>query len=95
MMAMKGGASFALVANDCLQGLKIAIEYATPQSTKDKKAKTKQFNHSKDNAISALGKIIKYQYTAVDAQSLIPNWLSMLPIKHDIEESKIQNDILA
>jgi hypothetical protein len=26
---------------------------------------------------------------------LIPNWLSLLPIKNDVEEAKVQNELLA
>jgi hypothetical protein len=45
--------------------------------------------HAKDNAVSALGKIIRYQHATTDAASLIPNWLNLLPIKNDVEEAKI------
>lgn len=60
-----------------------------PASIKEKKAKVKQFNHAKDNAVSALGKVIRYQTQCIDAQSVIPGWLGLLPIKHDVEEAKI------
>jgi hypothetical protein len=40
-MAEKGGQSYALVANDCLQGLKVAIEYQMPANVKEKKSKAK------------------------------------------------------
>jgi hypothetical protein len=26
---------------------------------------------------------------------LIPNWLSLLPLKNDVEEAKVQNELLA
>lgn len=51
--------------------------------------------HAKDNAVSALGKIIKFQHGTVDVKSLIPNWLGLLPIKNDVDEAKLQNDLLA
>jgi importin-5 len=60
-----------------------------PASIKDKKAKVKQFMHAKDNAVSALGKVIRYQSTVVDLNTLIPGWLNLLPIKSDVEEAKI------
>ncbi len=50
--------------------------------------------HAKDNAVSALGKIIKFQSATVDASSLIPNWLSLLPLKNDVEEAKLMNELL-
>jgi len=95
VMAQKGGAAFSQVVRVCLEGLKIAIEYQMPEHVKQKKSKTKQFNHARDNAISALGKVVRYQTANVDAQTIIPGWLNLLPLKHDVEEAKIQNEILA
>lgn len=66
-----------------------------PASIKEKKAKVKQFMHAKDNAVSALGKVIRYQPATVDVSTLVPGWLNLLPIKNDVEEAKIQNEILA
>ena len=34
---------------------------------KEKKSKAKQFTHAKDNAVSALGKVIRYQTQTIDA----------------------------
>lgn len=45
--------------------------------------------YAKDNAISALGKIIKYQSHAIDLVGLVSTWLSLLPLKHDLDESKV------
>jgi len=95
IMAEKAGPHFAQIANDCLTGLKLAIEFQMPASVKEKKTKVKQFMHAKDNAVSALGKIIKFQSSNVDSASLVPNWLSLLPIKADVEEAKLQNEFLA
>ena len=94
IMAERAGPHFATISNDCLQGLKIAIEFQMPPQVKEKKSKVKQFMHAKDNAVSALGKIIKFQSATVDAGSLIPNWLSLLPIKNDIDEAKHMNELL-
>jgi hypothetical protein len=66
-----------------------------PANVKEKKTKVKQFMHAKDNAVSALGKIIKFQSATVDVKSLVPNWLGLLPIKNDVEEAKIQYEFLA
>ena len=60
IMAEKAGAHFAAISNDCLVGLKIAIEYQMPASVQEKKTKVKQYKHAKDNAVSALGKIIRF-----------------------------------
>lgn len=56
---------------------------------KEKKSKAKQFYHAKDNAVSALGKVIRYQTANIDAGTIIPEWLNLLPIKNDVEEAKI------
>ena len=95
IMAEKGGASYQMIATECMQGLQVAIEYQMTAGVKEKKTKVKQFMHAKDNAVAALGKIIRYQSATINAAQIIPNWLGLLPIKHDIEESKLQNEILA
>lgn len=61
VMAKNGGAAFATVVNECLLGLKQAIDYQMPAAIQEKKSKAKQFKHAKDNAVSALGKVIRYQ----------------------------------
>jgi hypothetical protein len=38
-----------------------------PASVKEKKSKVKQFNHARDNAVAALGKVIRYQTANIDA----------------------------
>ena len=64
-------------------------------ATKEKKSKQTQFNHARDNAIAALGRIIKYQEVHIDAATIIPTWLSLLPLHHDLEEAKMQNEMFA
>jgi hypothetical protein len=58
-----------------------------PANVKGKKSKEKQFYHAKDNAVSAIGKIIKYQHAIIDMNSMVGNWLNLLPLKHDIDEA--------
>lgn len=60
MMAEKGGDRYAEVVALSLEGLKLAIDYEMPAAIKEKKAKAKQFMHARDNAVSALGKIIRF-----------------------------------
>lgn len=95
IMAEKAGPAFSEISNDCLMGLKLAIEYQMPASVKEKKTKVKQFYHAKDNAVSALGKVIKFQAATTDVASIVPNWLTLLPITHDVDEAKTQNEFLA
>lgn len=95
VMAEKAGAHFAQISTECLMGLKGAIEYLMPANVQEKKSKVNQFMHSKDNAVSALGKIVRYQAGTVDVKLLVPNWLGLLPLKNDIDEAKIQNEFIA
>jgi hypothetical protein len=64
-------------------------------ATKEKKGKQTQYNHAKDNAVAALGKVLKYQSTCADTNLLVEYWVSNLPLTHDMEEAKVQNEFLA
>jgi len=63
MMAKHGGEFFSAVRDICLQGISATVAMQPPH---DKTAKVKHFMHARDNAISALGKILKYQRPCVD-----------------------------
>lgn len=89
MVAQHGGVAFQPLSNGCLLSLKNAIEFPMDHATKEKKSKTTQFYHAKDNAIAALGKVLKHQASSVDVNMLMPFWLSHLPLTHDFEEAKI------
>jgi len=60
MIAEHGGAAFHPVSQDCLTGIRFAIEFLPDSQTKAKKSKMTQFNHARDNAVAALGKVIKH-----------------------------------
>ena len=45
--------------------------------------------------MAALGKVLKFQGGSVDVGMLTPFWLSQMPLTHDLEEAKIQNELLA
>ena len=60
MIAQHGGTAFSTSSLQCLQSLKAAISYPMDNATKEKKSKHMQYNHARDNAIAALGKIVKY-----------------------------------
>lgn len=57
--------------------------------------KIKSYGYAKDNAIAAIGKIIKFQAENLDLTVIIPVFVEMLPIKYDKLEAKYMNDILA
>mmetsp|Transcript_1961 Transcript_1961/g.2898 ORF Transcript_1961/g.2898 Transcript_1961/m.2898 type:complete len:340 (+) Transcript_1961:2323-3342(+) len=95
MIAQHGGAAFPGVSGICLQGIQTAVEYQADAQTKGKKSKLTQFHHARENAIAALGKVLKYQSVIPEAPALVPKWLQSLPLTHDLEEAQIQNEFLA
>lgn len=95
MIAQHGGTAFAGVSQQCLEGLKVAIEFPMDAATKEKKGKQTQHYHAKDNAVAALGKVLKFQSNCADTNLLVSFWLSNLPLTHDMEEAKVQNEFLA
>lgn len=64
-------------------------------SIKEKKSKTTQFYHARDNAIAALGKVLQYQPASVNPNELVPYWLQSMPLTHDMDEAKTMNKFLA
>ena len=53
-----------------------------------------EWAHAKDNAISALGKIIKYQSKCIDLQKWIDKWMLYLPLQYDEGEAHTSHDFL-
>lgn len=57
-----------------------------------------EFNHARDNAISNLGKIIRYQSASLtegDLKELVGKWLSLLPLCYDVEENEFNVDLVS
>ena len=48
-----------------------------------------QFNHARDNAISALAKVIKNQYNFINVEETFAFWLSKIPLEFDLTEAKL------
>lgn len=65
------------------------------QGVKEKKTKASQFRHARDNAVAALGKVLKFQGANVDSASLIPNYVAALPLTDDMEEAQATNEWFA
>jgi hypothetical protein len=94
MIAEHGGPQFQVVSQMCLASIKNAIDFQITDIIRSKKSKQTQFYHAKDNAVAALGKVLKFQHACVDMTLLTPYWLSQMPLTHDLEEAKIQNELL-
>jgi hypothetical protein len=95
MMAQNCGPLFAQVSQNCLTQLKLSIEIAKPPADAAGKNKEKQWRHARDNAISALGKMVRYQSHCIDVNVIVPSWIQLMPITTDLEEAKIQSSIFA
>lgn len=100
VIAQHGGAGFAAHADFCLQALKSACEYQMSGKVQEKKSKSEQFHHARDNAIASIGKVIKFQTAFVTQnpamqQQVSSYWLSNLPITHDVEEAQMQYQYLS
>lgn len=52
------------------------------------------YNHARDNAISAFAKIMKYQHKSVDLEVTFEYLLQHVPLKHDMTESKFVIDFI-
>jgi hypothetical protein len=55
----------------------------------------KQHGLAYDSAVTALGCVIKHQEKAVDINALLPAWISLLPLKHSVEDAQAMHDFLA
>ncbi|KAG7389270.1 Importin-5 [Phytophthora pseudosyringae] len=77
--ASQGGETFAPHAEQCLQLLHNVVAHPRAHSPEQRNAT--------DNAVSALGKFCEFQAGAVDAATLFPQWLELLPLRGDLEES--------
>ncbi|SPQ97476.1 TOG domain-containing protein [Plasmodiophora brassicae] len=60
----------------------------------DPQARQAANRRATDNAVAALGKILRYQGDQVDAAQLLPAWLSMLPLRDDVLESAVCTSLL-
>jgi len=54
-----------------------------------------EFKHAKDNAVSALAKVLKHQYNNIEIEETFKFWLAQLPLKNDLTEAKECNEFLA
>jgi predicted RNA-binding protein Jag len=95
IIAQHSGAQFAGLSQQILGGIEKAIKFQMPPNTKGKQSKEAQFYHARDNAVSAVAKVIKYQNTTIDVTQYLPSFLDQLPITHDVEEGKFCNELLS
>eukprot|EP00831_Metopus_contortus_P003242 TRINITY_DN11205_c0_g1_i2.p1 TRINITY_DN11205_c0_g1~~TRINITY_DN11205_c0_g1_i2.p1 ORF type:complete len:202 (-),score=45.41 TRINITY_DN11205_c0_g1_i2:220-825(-) len=80
IIAQKEGELFCGIASSSLTKLEKAI--AMPRL----KQPVRDFEFAKSNAISAIGKILKYQHMVIPFDLVWEKWLPLLPFKKDREE---------
>lgn len=89
MTALHCKDAFTPYLERCITLLKIACD--NEQEDQDKE----EYLHCKDNAISSIGKIIKQYDHGDDMNDLMVFWIEHMPIKMDLDESKIMNQLLS
>jgi hypothetical protein len=99
VIAQHGGPAFASHSEHCLKALDDAINFQMSGKVHEKKEKSTQFHHARDNAIASLGKVLFYQKSLIQTnqpiyEKLAQNWVGLLPITHDIEEAQLQFEFL-
>jgi len=99
VIAEHGGQSFAAHSEHCLKALDEAIKFQMSGKVHEKKEKSTQFHHARDNAIASLGKVLFYQKALIQSNKpiydqLAQTWVGLLPITHDIEEAQLQFEFL-
>lgn len=82
--------NFNLYANDLLDGLVKGLK----SYGKITKRIKEEYNASKDNIISGIGKIIKYKGQSIDAKYWIDYWVNLMPLKQDQDEGKLSYGFL-
>lgn len=80
---------FKKFSDSTLHSLKEAIEMKL--GTQDKT----EFNYARDNAVSALAKIMKNQHSWINLEETFAYFLTLIPLNHDLTEAKFVNDFLA
>lgn len=80
--------NFNIYANDMLSAVTKALDVNTDGTN------VEEWGHARDNAVSSLGKIIKYQNANIDINTWVPKWLSFLPLTHDPKEAEWNHEFL-
>lgn len=79
ILAMKGGQAYAPHCARALEPLAACISRPDAKTTEEGISAT-------ENAVSAVAKILKHNASGIDTQSVIPAFLSWLPVYNDSDE---------
>uniref|UniRef100_A0A3B5MRZ7 Uncharacterized protein n=1 Tax=Xiphophorus couchianus TaxID=32473 RepID=A0A3B5MRZ7_9TELE len=86
VMAQYGGDSYRPFCTEALPLLVAVIQAADSRS--------KENVNATENCISAVGKLMRFRPECVNANEVLPHWLSWLPLKEDKEEAVHTFDFL-
>ncbi|KAL1823075.1 hypothetical protein ACET3Z_009853 [Daucus carota] len=81
-----GGSAFSNYVGEALSRLDVVIGHPNKLDSDNIMAY--------DNAVSALGKICRFQRDKLNAAQIVPSWLSCLPLRGDLIEAKLVHDQL-
>ena len=86
MLAKSGGDQFLPISGMCVERVLKGISHPM-----DKKHPN-TWGHARDNAISSLGRILKYQEAVVPFNDLVLKFMNYLPLSYDKKEGCIAHD---
>lgn len=88
MLALKSKEAFALLADACIAKILEALNLPKGDET------DRVYGFARDNAISALGKIVQSHSDKVNVQQILNVWLNYLPMTYDKPEGRKQHELL-
>jgi len=81
--------TFKQMADTCMQVL-----YQGLSIRKKKDEDADEYGSAKDNIVAAFGKLIRSQYENINLQEATKVWVENLPLRYDLEEGKVQHELL-
>ena len=89
LLAEKTKENFQNLSEGCLKALDWAIDVKRSQNED-----IELYGVAKDNAISALGKIINFQPRCINLKEITLKWLQNLPLRYDKKEARGQHEMV-
>ena len=89
VLAEKSKDVFASIAEPCVTKILEALKIPRGDESE------RMYGFSRDNAVAALGKIIKNGGAKFNVEMLIPEWINQLPLQYDKPDGRRQHEFLA
>ena len=81
--------TFKEISGQCME-----IIYKGLEKQRKREEDPDEFGSMRDNIVASLGKIIKNQFNNINLQEAVGVWVNNLPLRYDIEEGKVQHELL-